>query len=218
MGDFSISGGADNAAPHAAMRKSGEGVLGGIGQGLGLVVSDVLDAQELEDLEQVLANVSEGHSAVMGVALLHQHVTVEAAHFGDGEDADAAEGAGSNVQNLTLSDVGAEHALAVALQAVEGHGAGGDVALEGAAGDVGLGAFGLKHAVLDQLVLDRAVSTHLAGGGVAAVEAHEGLGQAVVELAGDVLVVDVAGHGVVDVQQSDGSLVTQAPMNSLRAP
>ena len=35
-------------------------------------------------------------------------------------------------------------------------------------------------------------------------EAHEGVLDVVVELAGDVLVVDVLGHGVVDVQQGDG--------------
>ena len=40
--------------------------------------------------------------------------------------------------------------------------------------------------------------------GVAAVEAHEGIGQAIVELALDLLVIDVLGHGVVDVQQGDG--------------
>ena len=104
------------------MLRLGEGVFGGIGQGLGLVVSDVLDAQELEDFEQVLAHMVEGHSTVMGIALLHQHVTIEAAHFLDGKDADAAEGTGGNVQHFAFGDVGAEVAFAVALQAIEGDG------------------------------------------------------------------------------------------------
>ena len=59
-------------------------------------------------------------------------------------------------------------------------------------------------ALPDQLVLDGAVGAHLAAGGVAAVEAHKGIGQLVTKLAFDVLVVDVLGHTVVDVQQGDG--------------
>ena len=35
-----------------------------------------------------------------------EDVAVEAAHFGDGEDADAAEGLGSSRQDFTLGDVG----------------------------------------------------------------------------------------------------------------
>ena len=35
-------------------------------------------------------------------------------------------------------------------------------------------------------------------------EAHEGIGQLVIELAGDVLIINVLGHAVVDVQQGDG--------------
>ena len=35
-------------------------------------------------------------------------------------------------------------------------------------------------------------------------EAHEGVGELVVELAGDILVVEILGHGVVDVQQGHG--------------
>ena len=40
-------------------------------------------------------------------------------------------------------------------------------------------------------------------GRIAAVEAHEGIRELVVVLALDVLVVNVGGHGVVDVQQGD---------------
>lgn len=58
--------------------------------------------------------------------------------------------------------------------------------------------------MLDELVLDGAVTAHLAGRRVAAVEAHEGIGQLVMELAGDVLIINVLGHAVVDVQQGDG--------------
>ena len=137
------------------------------------------------------------------VALLDEDVAIEAAHLGNGKDADAAEGAGGHGQDLALGHVTAEVALGVALQAVEGHVGGGDVALEGTAGKVGVGPFRLEQAVLDQLVLNGTVGAHLAAGGIAAVEAHEGVGQAVVEVALDVLVVDVARHGVVDVEQRD---------------
>ena len=74
---------------------------------------------------------------MVGIALLDEHVAVEAAHLGNGEHADAAEGTGGHRQDLALGDVGAQVALAVTLQAVEGDLAGGDVALQGAAGEVG---------------------------------------------------------------------------------
>ena len=140
---------------------------------------------------------------MVGIALLHQHVAVEAAHLRDGEDADAAEGAGLDRQDLALGDVGAQLALAVALQAVEGDLGGSDVALQGAPGEVGVGALGLQQAVLDELILHGPVGAQLAAGGVAAVEAHEGVGELIGELALDVLVVQVGGDGVVDVQQGD---------------
>ena len=135
------------------------------------------------------------------------------------KDADAAEGPGGHGQDLALGDVGAELALAVALQAIEGDVRGGNVALKGAAGEVGIAADRLQQAVLDQLVLDGAVAAHLAGGGVAAVEAHEGVGQLVVKLAADVLVVDVLRARVLLMSSRvTASPVTQMPMYSHRAP
>jgi len=147
--------------------------------------------------------VVEGNCAVVGVALFDENVAIEAAHVGNGEDADTAEGACCNGKDLALGNVGAQSAFAVALEAEEGDGAGGNVALQRAAGEVGLAAFGLEKTVLDELVLNGSVGAHLAGGSIAAVEAHEGIGEAVVELAGDVCLVKAGGNGVVDVQQSD---------------
>ena len=106
----------------------GEGVLGLVEHALGLVEADVLDAQQLEQLEEGLAVMAKGHGAVVGLALLHQHVAVVTAHLGDGEHADAAEGAGGHRQDLALCHVAAELAVSSALQAVEGDFAGGDVA------------------------------------------------------------------------------------------
>ena len=129
-----------------------EGILGGVGQVSGLVISDVSDAKVLEDLIQSLAAVGEGHGAVVGITLLDQNMTVETAHVTDGEDTDAAEGTGLDGQDLTLGDIGAEIAFAVALQTVEGDGRGGNVAFQGATGDVRLAAV-LQQPVLDQLEL-----------------------------------------------------------------
>ena len=82
----------------------------------------------------------------------------------------------------------------------------------------GSAAGGLQQAVLDELVLDGAVTAHLAGWRVAAVEAHEGIGQLVIELAGDVLIINVLGHTVVDVSRVTVSPEAHIPMYSDRAP
>ena len=191
-------------SPAKILAELAPGVLCGVGKALGLVVGDIGDAEVLEHLEQRLAAVGESNRAVVGIPLLDQHMTVEPAHLRDREDADAAEGAGGNRQDLAFRDVGAQSALTVALESVEGDLTGSDVAFQGAPGEVGLAVHGLQQTVLDQLVLDAAAAAHLAAGGIAAVEAHEGLLDIVGELAGNVLVVDILGHGVVDIQQSHG--------------
>ena len=60
--------------------------------------------------------------------------------------------------------------------------------------------------MLNELILDGTVGAHLAGRGIAAVEAHEGVGQAVVELALDLVFPHLCGNGVVDVEQGYGIL------------
>ena len=70
------------------------------------------------------------------VALLNQHMAVEAAHLRDGEDADAAEGVRSCWQDFAFSDVGTQLAIGRALEAEEGDVAVGDVAFEGATRDI----------------------------------------------------------------------------------
>ena len=190
----------------AARISSGPGVLRGIGEGLGLVVADILNTQELEDLEERFAVMTKGHRTMVREALLDQHVAIEAAHLMDGENADTAKTGGGHRQNLTLGNVGAEVALTVALQTEEGDLAGGDITLEGTAGEVGIGSFRLKEPVLDELILDSAVRAHLAARRVAAMEAHEGVGQSIVELALDLLFPHLGRYRVVDVEDGDGVL------------
>ena len=120
--------------------RSSKRILGRVRQALGLVVSDVLNAQELEDLKQDLAVMAECNGAVVRVTLLDQNMAVETAHLMDAEDCNAAEGAGSNRQDLALCNVGAQVTLAVALQTVEGDVRRCNVAFQGAAGEVGNGA------------------------------------------------------------------------------
>ena len=89
------------------------GILSRIGLALGLVIGNVLNAEVLQHLEQGLAAVGKGHGTVVGIALLDQHMAVEAAHLPDGEDADAAKGTGGNGQDLAFRDVGAQVALGI---------------------------------------------------------------------------------------------------------
>lgn len=56
-----------------------------------LVVSDILDAEILEYLEQGLTCVRECYGSVVWITLLNQYVTIEAAHLVDGEDTDTTE-------------------------------------------------------------------------------------------------------------------------------
>ena len=56
-----------------------------------LVVSDILDAEILEYLEQGLTYVRECYGSVVWITLLNQYVTIEAAHLFDGENTDTTE-------------------------------------------------------------------------------------------------------------------------------
>ena len=53
-----------------------------------LVVSDILDAEILEYLEQGLTYVRECYGSVVWITLLNQYVTIKAAHLVDGENTD----------------------------------------------------------------------------------------------------------------------------------
>ena len=106
---------------------------------------------------------AEGHGAVVGIALLNQHMAVEPAHFRDGEDTDAAEGPGLDGQHLALSDVAAKHTVGIALEPVEGDVRGGDVRLQGTTGEVRRTAV-FQQTVLDQLIFHLRRSDVFPGG------------------------------------------------------
>ena len=182
--------------------QSGERIFRGIADAFRLVVGNIFNAELAQEIEDGFAEVAEGHGTVMREALFNEHMAIEAAHFRDGEDADAAEGVRSGREDFAFGDVGAELAVRRALETVERDVARGDVAFERAARDVRrLAAF--EQAVLDELVFHAAL-LELAERRVAAVEAHERVFEGVVLRALDVFFEEVARHGVVDVEQRDG--------------
>ena len=143
------------------------------------------------------------NSAVVRITLFDQHMTVEACHFGNRKDADAAKGTGLDRKHFTLCDVGTENAFAVTLQTVERNRGRRDITFECAAREIGITACGFEQSVLNQLILDGAVGTHLACGRIAAMKAHERIGQRVIKLARDIFVVQILRNGIVDVKQRD---------------
>lgn len=138
----------------------------------------------------------ESDSAMVRISLLNQHMTVEATHLLDGKYADAAKGAGSHRQDFSFRQVGSYDAITVTLQTVEGNGACCDIALERSAGEIGIASFRLEQPMLNQLILDRAAVTHLAAGGITAVEAHEGIGELVLASRGNAFLIEVFRHGI----------------------
>lgn len=171
-----------------------------------MIISNVGDAKEFEYLEKRFAIVSEDHRAVVRITLLEQNVAIKASHFRDGENTDSAERAGLDRQNLTLRDVASEIAVRVTLQTVEGDIGCGKVCFQRAAREVRRRTSRFQQTVLDELIFDCTVFAELAGGSVAAVKAHEGIGKAVIEFSLDFCVKQACGDGVVDVQQRHGIL------------
>ena len=86
-------------------------ILCWVRQACWLVVSDVLNAQELEGLEECLAYMREGYGTMMRITLLDQYVTIEATHLWNSEDTDTAERTCRNIEHLALSDVRTQVAL-----------------------------------------------------------------------------------------------------------
>ena len=118
-------------------------------------------------------------------------------------------------QNFAFCDIAAQITVGIALQAVERDLACCKIRLERAAGKIRLGACRFEQTVLNELILDRAVSAELAGGRVAAVEAHEGIRQGIIEFALDLSLKQAGRDRVIDVQQRHG-IVRNARADVLR--
>ena len=186
------------------MYKLCERILSLIKNTLRLVVSDVANAEVLENFEECFAAVCKCNCTVVRISLLDENVTVESTHLVDREDTDTAEGTSRNIQNFAFCDVSTKSAFAIALESVEGDVACSDVAFKSTSGEVRLRINGLEKSVLNELILNSSVIAHLAFGSITAVEAHECVGESIVILALDVLVVDVLRNGVVNVEQGYG--------------
>lgn len=96
---------------------------------------------------------------------------------------------------------------------IEGNLGSRKIALQRAAREVGRAAI-FEQAVLNELVLDRAVCAELTARRVAAVEAHKSIGQSVAEFVLDLPLIETCRHGIVDVQQCD-RIVTDAKADVL---
>ena len=81
-----------------------------------MIIADFGNAQITEDLIDRFAVMTESNSTVMGIMACDQNVTVEASHLGDSKDADAAEGAGGNGQDLAFCNISIQTAFCFALQ------------------------------------------------------------------------------------------------------
>ena len=132
---------------------------------------------------------------MVGVVLLDEHMAVEAAHFRDGEHADAAEGAGGNRQDLALGHIGPQLAVRGALEAEEGDVAGDDVALQGALGDL------LRQVARHDHLILHCAGRQLASCCISTMESHKGILLRIIKFALDIAFVHIIWYGVVDVKK-----------------
>ena len=140
----------------------------------------------------------ECNSSVMREVVLDKHVTIEASHLLDSEYADSAEGLSGNGKNFALCNISLKLVVGGGLKSEEGDVTGSNVALESSVGNLYR-----KSTSHDLLILHLIVAAKLLGAGVAAVEAHECIGELIVELALDGLIVHILGNGVVDVEEGN---------------
>ena len=133
----------------------------------------------------------------MGETVFYEHVAVEPAHFGHGKHAYRAERVRPDGQNLALSDIRKQAVVRRGLQSVEGYIARSYVALQRAESHL----FG-ERARHYLLVAHYGIYEPFRAG-IAAVKAHEGIRQLIVEFALYPLSVQFLGKGIVYVQQGD---------------
>ena len=144
---------------------------------------------------------AESNCAVMRESLLDQYMTVEASHFRDGKYAASAKAVRLDRKNFAFCDIASEHAFGITLQTVECDIPCCDVALSSSSCEIRIGSFRLKQTMLDQLIFDRSVCTHLACRSIAAVEAHKGIRQCIVKFSFNRCFPHGCRYGIVDIQK-----------------
>ena len=135
------------------------------------------------------------NGAVMREILSDQPVTVESAHFLNRKYTDAAKALCCHRKYLTFRCIGTKLVVGSGLQTVECDLARNNVALDRSIAPI-LRMRPCHNSLIGQMRIGK-----LGGAGVSAVEAHEGIGELVIEAAPDGLIVHVVRHGVVDIQQ-----------------
>ncbi len=177
-----------------------------------MIVADLLrcDSDVLQSLIQRLSVVAEHDSAVMREVISYELIAIESAHFLDRENTDTAEGLGCHRKDLALCCICAEVSICRGLQAIEGDVARIDVAFDGSVAPF------CRMRVRHDLLIVEVCSLNSGGAGIAAVEAHEAVGQLVVitELALDIRPVHILRDRVVDVEKGD-RLLADAPSDVL---
>ena len=133
---------------------------------------NVFDTQKFEGVEECFAALREAHGCVVREVFFDQDMSIETGEIRDPDDADTAETFGVDIQAIALGDIAFEAVFGTALQTEEGNGTGFELAFERAACDVRGTLRVFNEAVHDELIFHGAL-LHAAGGGVAAVKAHE---------------------------------------------
>ena len=136
-------------------------------------------------------------------------MAVEATHLVDSKDPYAAEGAGGHGQHLALCHICPKDAVGRGLKPEKGDVAGDYIPLKSTLGDLLGQAAGHYHLIL------HSGAAYLAGAGVAAVEAHEGVAELIRELALYLRLVHILWHSVVYVQKGH-NIITDAGADELR--
>ncbi len=139
---------------------------------------------------------TESNSTMMREVLLDQYMTVETTHLIDRKNTDGTEGTCFHRENLAVCDVSTKLSVSRALQTEECDISRNDISLQCTVCNLYR-----KRTSHDHLVLHLA-ERKLGRSGISTVEAHEGILLCIIELALDILIVDISRYGIVNVQKS----------------
>ena len=143
---------------------------------------------------------TECYCAMMREAFLNQNMTIESAHFRNGKDADGTKGTCCHRKDFALSHISTKLIVCCALQTVKCDVTRFDITFKST-----LCYFFRQCSCHDLLVLHLA-ERQLAGGCIAAVEAHKCIFLSIVIFALDSAVVHIRRDRIVDIQQCNSIL------------